>query len=285
MGWGGWVDSWGGKAVRKCEGEGGASGLDAGGVGGFDFVFAVFGEVAHVTAVIFEEHLAGAGGASDEVDFGDGGGGDDGGDLGFGDPAAGENGEAMSGLGDELGDGGDTREGVGSGAGGEDAVDAELGDVFEGFGEIAGHIEGAVEGDLERGSGVDESGGEIAIDRAVWEEGTEDDAIGAGIFGGMDIVEHGGEVIVIEEEVAPARADENHERAGEDFANGVNETDGRGGAAFGEIGAEFDAIGATEGGGVCGGWGIDGDFEWHEGVEDKKGERENKSVGWGGKES
>ena len=213
------MDSWGGEAVRKCEGEGGASGLDAGEVGGFDFVFAVLGEVAHVTEVIFEEHLAGAGGASAEVDFGDGGGVDDRGDLGFGDAAAGENGESVGGLGDELGDGGDAREGVGSGARGEDAVDAELGEGFEGFGEIAGHIEGAMEGDLERGSGVDESGGEIAIDRTVGEEGTEDEAIGAGIFGGLDIEEHGGEIIVIEEEVASARADENHERAGEDFAN------------------------------------------------------------------
>jgi len=143
----------------------------------------------------------------------------------------------------------------------EHAIEAEGDDVFERLREIARHVEGAMEGCFHRASKSEKFRVAPPVDRPIFIEDAEDDAIGAQGLGSRDIVLHGSEFAIGVDEVAPARTDHNEEIDGDEVADSGNHARAGRESVFVERSAEFDALGALAGRDLGRFDAVDADFE------------------------
>ena len=151
----------------------------------------------------------------------------------------------------------------GRAATGQDALEAEFGEDFEGAGEVAADIEGAVEDGRKAVACIKQGFDGGKVERPVGFEAAEDHGIGSEVASEFDIGGHGKNFLRAVGEVAAARADHEGDLAGEKGA-GLGEDAGAGSqAAFGERSAEFDAVRPGFGAGDDGVEGIHTDFEKH----------------------
>lgn len=164
--------------------------------------------------------------------------------------ASGHDADATARLPAKAGDSGGAGKNIGAAAGGEQVAGAGGDNVFKGGGEIRRLIESAMEGDAHGAGQFDQRAGSGNVNAAVGEQDAEGDGGSAGAFCVLDLTLHEGELFGGEVKVAKARADEHGDRDGDRVDNCGHEIDGRGEAASGEAGAEFDLIGSASLGGA-----------------------------------
>jgi hypothetical protein len=127
--------------------------------------------------------------------------------------------------------------------------------------EVGSFVESAVKGDGKRASEFDELAGSFEVNGVVGVEDAEDEAVHLARFGESDGGAHLVEFRFGVSEVAGARANHGEDGKFDGGASFAHELFGGSKAADGEVGAEFNAMGAAAFGGNGGGKGFDGDFE------------------------
>ena len=226
-------------------------------------VFSGHGRGTHRDVGPAPSHGAALKGAGREVDLVDAGAADDLRDLVGLDTAAGEDVDPAGGLLDERGDGVERFDHRGRAATGQDALEAEFGEDFEGAGEVAADIEGAVEDGRKAVACIKQGFDGGKVERPVGFEAAEHHGIRPEVAGQLDVGGHGKNFLRAVGEVAAARADHEGDLTRKQGA-GLGEDAGAGSqAAFGERSAEFDAVRPGFGAGDDGVEGINTDFEKH----------------------
>ena len=127
----------------------------------------------------------------------------------------------------------------------ENAVDAELDERLQSLEGIAGHVEGAVEGDAHGARACDELARSLDVHAPVRRERADDGAVDAETLRGLDVAEHDVVLDVGVEEISSAGPDDDVEADLELLPGEANGSRARGEAAFEESAAKLDAPGPT----------------------------------------
>ena len=130
-------------------------------------------------------------------------------------------------------------------AAGEHAIDAAADERLDGFGDVAGHVEGAVAGDRHRPRRLDEPPHAVLVDAAVRRQAADDHAGDAEPAAGLDVGEHAFELEPGIEKISAARADDDVEGDRRDLQRLPDDAERGRQPALQEARAELDAIGAA----------------------------------------
>src|SRR5689334_5072518 len=172
-----------------------------------------------------------------------------------------ETGDSVARGGYEFGEfGGALQSGFCAG-GSENSGGAGLDDGFEGAGEAGSFVEGAVKRYGQRPREVHESSRAGHVNAAIFFQDPQNDPIHPGFVGYGDGALHFRELGVRVDEVSGAGADHGIDGDVDFFADGAEQFAGRRESADGEVGAEFEAVGATARGSEGFFDGVDADFE------------------------
>lgn len=131
--------------------------------------------------------------------------------------------------------------GAGFSAGGEDAIRAGFDYLVESRGEIHGHVECAVERDGDWTREINEFARAVHVDGSVGVEYSEDEAIGAKLFGHEDVALHQFEFVRGVAKVAGARANHHVQADVDCLAYRGDHSGAWGGSSCGQVRAQLDA--------------------------------------------